>query len=68
MFLHLKYVFRTGSLRVSNVPEIMSNRSLILGGQVIIHQRTLINFLGRTLVRGTLGGLFGQKWTDGQFL
>ena len=37
-FLHLKYVLRTGSLRVSNVPEmiknISANRSLILGGQV----------------------------------
>ena len=66
----LTCVFRTGSLRVSNVPDILknmsANKSLILGGQVINVPK--ITFLARTLVKGTLEDLFGQKLTGGQFL
>ena len=67
---YLTYIFRTGSLRVSNVADILknvsANKSLILGGQVI--NVTKITFLARTLVKGTPEDLFGQKWTGGQFL
>ena len=59
-------------MRVSNVPEMIKNmsgnRSLILGGQVISDQQTKINFLDRTLAKGTLGDLFGQRWRGAQFL
>ena len=60
-------------MRVSSVPDrlkkVSKNSSLILGGQVIRNQLTnLSTYLVRTHVKGILGDLFGQKWTDGQFL
>ena len=56
---------------VSNVPKSLKKapkkRKIILG-QVITHYYTNITFnLGRTFVRGILGGLFGRRRTDGQF-
>ena len=60
-------------MRASHVPEalkkVSQKRKVIFGGQVITHYYTKITFnLGRTLVRGILGALFGQRWTGGQFL
>ena len=55
---------------MSNVPDMLknmsANKSLILGGQV--KNVTKITFLARTLVKGTLEDLFGQRWTGGRFL
>ena len=48
--------------------KVSQKRKVIFGGQVITHYYTKITFnLGRTLVRGILGGLFGRRKTGGQF-
>ena len=59
-------------MRASHVPEalkkVSKKRKVIFGGQVITQYFTKITFnLGRTLVRGILGALFGRRRTGGQF-
>ena len=61
-----------------NLGNSSKNRSIILGGQVdtnsddgddggLVDNNVLL-ILGRTLAKGTLGGLFGRKWLAAQFL
>ena len=64
-----------------NLGNSSKNRSIILGGQVDTNSddgddggdggqvdTNLLLILGRTLAKGTLGGLFGRKWLAAQFL